>query len=699
MRIIAVLLFILLPGLARAQGAATLVADSVTLNGQDQLIASGNIEAFYQGTSLRAARIVYDQPTDRLTIIGPIVITTQDGTLMTANQATLDPKLENGILLGARLVLNQQLQLVANQISQTDGRYAQLYKTAATSCQVCGNRAPLWEIRAERVIRDAQEQQLYFDNATFRVRGVPIFWLPRMRLPDPGLDRSSGFLIPRQRNTTQLGAGLKIPYFITLGDHRDLTLTPYVSAETRTVEIIYRQAFVRGDVRIEGAISDDTLLDENRSYVFARANFRLPDGYQLNFNVEAVSDPAYLLDYNYSGKDRLDSAIAVLRVTDNTLQDANLTYYQTLRDDESNASLPPIVAEAHYETRIRPGFGGTLTLGGSVDTAYRYSTIDGEAGRDVTRAGLRGTWRRDWVLDSGVVGAASFGARTDLFQVADDSTYPATDLRFVPSAGLTLRYPLVRSTARGVSHLIEPTIGLGWAAAYGGTPPNEDSTRSELDRANLLNPQRFMGDDAVETGTQAALGLTWTRVGTTGTTSSLTFGKILRDRAVNAFSPSSGLDGATSDWLIGGQVITPDGFVFDTRSLVDGSTGLTRADNRIAWRNDAVELAAAYIWQAKDLTEDRPETVSEWTLDAGFRLSRAWAMTLDARYDIAADRPVRAGIGFEWRNECVTIDVSASRRYTSSSTVEPTTTFGLSGSLTGFSAGRSQGGPAAACRN
>ena len=699
MRIIAVLLLLLLPALANAQGAATLVADSVTLNGRDQLIASGNIEVFYEGTSLRASRIIYDQPSDTLTIEGPIVIRTAEGALLTADRASLDPKLENGILLGARLVLNQQLQLVANQISQTDGRYSQLYKTAATSCQICGNRPPLWEIRAERVVRDDVERQLYFDNATFRVRGVPVFWLPRMRLPDPSLERSTGFLVPRQRNTTQLGTGLKIPYFVTLGDHRDITLTPYVSSETSTLELIYRQAFVNGDLRIEGAVSDDTLEDENRSYVFAQADFRLPDAYQLSFHIEAVSDPAYLLDYNYSGKDRLDSSIALLKVTDTSLTQTNLTYYQTLRDDESNASLPPIVAEASYETRTQPGFGGTLTLAGSIDTAYRYSTTDGPAGRDVTRAGLQGKWRNEWVLDSGIVGSATLGARTDLYEINDDSSYPDTDLRFVPAAALTLRYPLARVAANGTAHLIEPTISIGWANAIGATPPNEDSTRSELDRANLLDPQRFTGDDAVETGAQAALGLTWTRASAGGTTSALTFGRIFRNRANDDFTPSSGLDGATSDWLIGGQIITPDGFIFDTRTLVDGSDGLTRADNRIAWRNDAVELAASYIWQASDLTEDRPDTVSEWTLDAGFVLSDAWSMTMDARYDIAADRPVRAGIGFEWRNECVTIDVSASRRYTSSSTVEPTTTFGLSGSLTGFSAGRSRAGPAAACKN
>lgn len=699
MRIAAFILLILWPGFAMAQGAATLVADSVTLNDRNQLIADGNVTVFYDGTTLRATRIIYDEPADQLTITGPIVIQTADGTQLNADSATLDPTLENGILIGARLVLDQKLQLVANQIDQKDGRYSQLYKTAVTSCRVCGDQAPLWDIRAERVVRDNIEQQLYFDNATLRVRGVPVFWLPRMRLPDPALKRSTGFLVPRQRNTNRLGSGIKIPYFITLGDYRDVTVTPYVSAETTTLELRYRQGFARGRLEINGAVSDDTLAAERRSYLFADATFMLPRGYRLAFDIESVTDTAYLSDYDYSSRDRLDSAIAITKVTDNTLRATNLTYYETLRDDESNASLPQIVAEGIFETRAEPRFGGTLILGADVDTAYRDSNDQGDSGRDVTRAGAHGEWQFDRIFENGLRANIAIGAQADIYHIVDDPAYDAVAARFVPGTSLMLRYPLARTSTSGTAHLLEPVISLGWANAYGTSPPNEDSTRSELDRANLFTTQRFVGEDAVATGAEAAIGLSWTRFGTAGTTSALTFGRIYRDIAQAEFTPSSGLDGVVSDWLVAGQITIPDGFILGANALVDASTGVTRADSRIGWRNDTVDLSAAYIWQASDAAENRNQTVSEWTLDADLVLSRAWSVNLDARYDIAADRPVRGGVGFQWRNECVKIDVSASRRFSSSSNVAPTTTFGLSGSLSGFSAGRSLGGPAAACRN
>ena len=78
-RAIAVLLIWLMPQLAQAQSAASLVADSITIPaGGDQLIASGNVEVFFEGTRLSARRIIFDQSRDRLIMEGPIYILADD---------------------------------------------------------------------------------------------------------------------------------------------------------------------------------------------------------------------------------------------------------------------------------------------------------------------------------------------------------------------------------------------------------------------------------------------------------------------------------------------------------------------------------------------------------------------------------------------------------------------------------------------
>jgi LPS-assembly protein len=173
----------------------------------------------------------------------------------------------------------------------------------------------------------------------------------------------------------------------------------------------------------------------------------------------------------------------------------------------------------------------------------------------------------------------------------------------------------------------------------------------------------------------------------------------VREDVQPGFTDSSGLNGDRSDWLLAAQLTAPSGFLIDARSLWDDDTGLTVADGRLAWRNKKISLGANYVWQADDIAEGRDITISEWTFNSAFNFNESLTFDLNARYDVAGDRPVRGGIGVQWRNECVTIDVSASRRYTSSSTVDPTTTYGISGTVGGFSAGRAAGGVAARCKN
>ncbi|MBB5721967.1 LPS-assembly protein [Loktanella ponticola] len=697
MRFLFTCLFLLSPLAAAAQGVATLVADSVSIEGDDRLIANGNIEVFYDDTRLSAASIIYDRTGDQLIIEGPIYIQTVDGEIITADRATLDPKLENGMLRGARLVLDQQLQLAANQIDRVEGRYSQLNRVVASSCSVCNGGPALWDIRAERVVHDQDAQQLYFENATFRVRGLPVMWLPYARLPDPTLDRSTGLLIPDFRNSDLLGFGIKVPYFITLGEHRDLTLTPYLSSETTTLEASYREAFLSGDLNIEGALSQDTLDEDRRSYLFADGEFDLGGGTVLSFDIKTVSDTAYLTEYGYADLDRLESSVTLENITADRLFRARFSFFETLRDDEENATLPPIVADLRYEKRDEL-LGGDVTYGFSGDVVIRTGTGTGDDGRDVGRIGSFGSWTRDLNLPAGLQGDVTGALRADQYFIKDDSAYASSFTRLVPTIGATFSWPLIAGSTTGASHMLTPTLAVAWSDAYGDTPPNEDSTRAELDQSNLFDLSRFPGDDRVETGTRAALGVTYTRQGAASSFSSLTFGRVVRSSSDDDFSASSGLAGKASDWLLAGQITSPQGVHFDGRVLVSDALETTRGAGRLGWRTDTVTLDAAYIWQAADATESRPDAVSEWTLDTAVQLNDAFKLSADARYDIAADSPATAGLGVEWRNECVTVDLSVSRRFTSSDTIDPSTDYGLSVSLNGFSAGRSAQGPSAGCQ-
>ena len=691
------LILALLPLRALAQDAALLVADQLYITRDRELVASGNVEAFQNGTRLRASAIRYDQGTGALSIEGPITLTEGDDTVIVANAAELDADMRNGILTGARLVLNQQLQLAAVQIDRVDGRYNQLYKTAVTSCRICDDgRPPLWQIRAKRVIHDELEQQLYFDEAQFRIGNIPVFWLPRLRLPGPGVERASGFLVPSVRSTSALGLGLKIPYFIKLGDRRDLTLTPYLSSSTSTLEFRYREAYRNGRIAFEGAVTrDDLLSDDTRGYLFGAGVFALPRDYILNFTLQTVTDDGYLDNYAYSGADRLKSELTVSRAQRDAYIRGSFFNFKSLRDDEDNDTIPTLVLDGEYERRFFP-----TSLGGEVRTtlvAHSHRRISdlaidsGDAddivdGRDVARINAEINWLRSYTLPAGLRIDTRLGAAFNTFNISQDSTSLTDPSELTPQAAITLRYPLSKTTPTGINHVIEPVVQVSWTGGERLVIPNEESTRVEFDQGNLLDLSRFPRADRRERGTVAAVGLGWSRFNPDGWDTNISVGQVFRTEDDSDFTTTSGLDGLTSDFLLAGQLSAGDGLSLTGRSLFENDFSLSKAELRGDFTYRRGRFGGSYVWLQEDPSEERGNEVSEITFDGDYRVNQFWTASANWRYDVATDRAATAGLGLSYQNECVTLDLAVTRSYANSTSVEPSTDFGFNIGLRGFSA-------------
>lgn len=675
---------------------ALLVADNVLVAQDERLIATGNVEALQGDYRLSASRIIYDRSADQLTIEGPIRIADpEQGILILADQAELDEGFRNGLIKGARLVIDQHLQLAAVEAARVEGRYTQLSRVAVTSCQVCGpNETPLWQIRASKVIHDQEARQLYFDNAQFRLMDVPIFWLPRLRVPDPTLDRARGFLFPTFTSSTLLGFGIRTPYFIPIGDSQDITLTPHLTTKSRTLEFRYRRAFRNGDVTLLGAVSGDDFRKEGaRGYLFAEGLFELPRDYKLRFDIRAVSDEAYLNDYNYSSDERLASNLTIARVQTDRRVSFSLTNYQSLRDYEDNETQPGITASAYTDRRFFfDRVPGEFRLSAELSGLYRESDLDVDGpdddllvdGRDTARMNIEASWRNRWTLAGGLRAGLSTHLFFDHYVTDQDAAVPDRVTNVTPGAALELRYPLVRRSPRGARTLLEPIMQVGWVGGERGLNANEESTRVEFDEANLLSLSRFPAADRREHGTTLAAGLRWMHEAPAGWSTALTVGRVWQDTTDPEFSRSSGLDNETSDWLIAGRFANPLGITLSARGLLDENDRFSKAQARAGWSNTRMDLGASYVLLTKDVFEERDNTVSEWTFDSRYQVTRNWETATEVSYDLADRRLDRVGLGLQYQNECIQVDFGATREFASATNLEPSTEFDLTIALKGF---------------
>lgn len=669
---------------------AVLVADEVFVAADRELVARGNVEAFQGTVRIKAREIRYDRVTGELTVLGPI--TMQDGENITvlASSAELSSSLRSGILTGARIVIDQKLQLATAQMQRVNERYNQLYKTAVTSCDVCDDgKPPLWQIRARRIIHDKEERQLYFEHAQLRVRDVPILYVPHLRLPDPTVERTSGFLMPSFRRTSELGFGIKVPYFIALRDDRDLTVTPYLSERTKTLEFRYRQAFVNGEIELNTAVSrDDERPGKTRGYLFGEGNFDLRNDFKLKFDIEVTSDNAYLQDYGYSTKDRLESQLLLSRAKRDEYAAGSLINYQSLRDNEDNSENPTIIGDLFYQKRIFPAAApGELRFTANLHSNIRYSDRD-IVGRDVQRLNSEAKWLYGFGLPGGVRAETQVGLAGDIFNITQDSTTPQNQTQITPFTTLALRYPMSRTDSSGATQFIEPVGQFAWTGSSQLDIPNEESTLVDFDGGNLLALSRFPAPDRRERGTVGAFGVNWARFAPNGSEQALTLGQVIRNDADESFTRSSGLSGTTSDYLVAGQIKTLNGFAVTARTLFDQSFDFTKAEILGGYRHRRGMLTGSYLWLISDPAENRSIDTSEIYLDGFFNIDAVWRASADWRYDLVENRSSTAGIGITYENECVEVDFSVRRRYTSSSSLEPSTSLGFTIGLRGFSARR-----------
>ena len=700
--LVALLVGLPLPQPAPAQTApASLVADDVTYDAEtERLTASGEVEVLYEGRVLRARRIVYDTRSEEIRVTGPMTLTDPGGVVFLADAAALSPDLREGLIEGARLLIDGQLQIAAAELRRTDGRFNTLYNTVASACVVCAeNPTPTWAVRAARITQDEENRRIYFENATVELLGVPVAYAPRLSFPDPRVDRASGVLLPTVQQSDIYGLGVKVPYYRVLGRSGDITVTPFVTTGGAViVEGEYRRRLRRGGFDLRGAFAiDDGLNDDGagRGWFSAVGDYRLPRDFVLGFDVNVASDDSFLQQFDYSDTDLLTSVIAVQRTRRNAFLNVEGIRFQSLRDDEDTNTVPFVLPYATYRRVMDTSTFGRF--GYNVDALG----ISREVGRDVFRAGGGVDWHHDWTAPNGMLLAATAATEFDAYQVwRQPGESEGARARAVPIVSAELRWPFARTTGRA-QHVIEPAAQVVYSRYVGDeNVPNEDSQLPEFDTTNLFSLNRFPGRDRWETGLRANVGVSYTRYDPAGWSAGATLGRVLRTQELDDFSEGTGLRGPHSDWVGAVSVDFDWGLTVANRALFDDSLAFRRNELAFGYDGPFGAVSAAYVFLEEDdgnpALGEQPQT-NEFSLEAAYRVHPNWEIRGLWRYDLTSDSNLRTGAGVTYGNECAEFDLSVSRRFTSSNNVPPSTSIRFGLRLAGIGDGEARDWPARVC--
>lgn len=675
--------FAALAATARAEDRAepvALIADRIEYDSNTGVVtASGDVQVFHQGQTLTADEIVYDSRADRVSASGEIVLRTDRGETVFADAAALDADLRNGIVEGARSVIEGDGKIAAVEARRIDGRYNVLEKAVFSPCEVCAEKpVPLWRIRAERILHDQEAGEIHYEDAQLDLFGVPIAYLPYFRHPSPEVERATGFLPPEITRDRGYGLAIKAPFYFVIDENSDFTITPFLmSADGAVVELEYRRRFENGrmDLQVITGVTDyddDGFGARARVGAFGEGRFLVDEGLHAGFDLAVAADDPFLRRYDYTERDRLTSE-AFLRYYDGAnYATGSVFFLQSLRDNDPQDAIPLGLPEVSFRrVMATPGIGGELGFGFDAIGLVR------DDGRDVGRASLSADWSRREILPSGLVLRGFAEAQADFYAIGDDPAFGDDAARFSPRIGAEARMPFIKTAENGGTHLVEPIVQLVYAPEVTqGDIPNEDSQIVEFDEMNLFEPDRFAGFDRRETGAWVTLGAKYEYFDLEGFTFRAAGGRVLRIEDDRVFSAASGLN-SDSDWVAAASVGYDDWLEFGGRLRFDDDFEIGRAEvgGRVIY--DPVTVYGYYLYRQRDATQASPVDRSEVNFGGSIALDRNWTIGGEFTRDLIRDRFVTVGGVLTYEDECAGFDVYVQEREVQSDDAPTGTTVGF----------------------
>jgi LPS-assembly protein len=561
--------------------------------------AVGNVQMFFNGTSIEADKVIYDQKTKRLHAEGNIRLTDADGKITYANIMDLSDDYRDGFVDSLRVDSPEQTRMAASRADRSSGNYTVFENGVYTACAPCKDdpkKPPLWQVKGARIIHDQTDKMMYFENAQLEFFGVPMAYLPYFSTPDPTVKRKTGFLMPYITSATPFGFGVETPFYWAIAPDYDATFSPRITSRQGVLfQGEFRQRLVNGSYQIRAYGIDQ--LDRTaftgqpgdvqfRGAIDTKGQFALNDKWVWGWDGVLMSDYFFFSDYRLAQyKDTLGSflslpteAISQLYLTgvgNRSYFDARTIYYLSYSGNQAQVPIVhPVIdysnvlnrnllgGEFSYKTnftslsRDTAAFDPITILAAnngwclptSADPTVKTPTnclLRGIPGT-YTRATAEGQWRRSFTDDWGQIWTPFASLRVDAIdasisnQPGVSNFLPVGDtqaLRVMPTVGLEYRYPFINVQPWGTT-TIEPIaqVIIRPNESYAGKLPNEDAQSMVFDASNLFSVDKFSGYDRVEGGGRANVGVQATTQFDRGGSVNVLFGQSYQLFGLNSFA-------------------------------------------------------------------------------------------------------------------------------------------------------------------
>ena len=269
-------------------------------------LLEGKAELRKADTVIRANRLTYDQPTDRVVATGDVRIN-RAGNVYEGPKLDLKVEAFEGSFTAPRYsFLQNDAHGTADRADFIDASHAQVHNATYTTCrrEPGPDWMPGWILRARRIDLDNDAETGVAHGGVLSFKGVPVLPVPAISFPLSD-KRKSGVLPPTLGVDSINGVEVVVPYYWNIAPNRDATITPSLmtargvdlGAEFRYLEPSYtgvaRANYMPGD-RLRGSDRWGISMTHGGTFNTGIAGI---GAVGLGLNLNRVSDDDYWRDF------------------------------------------------------------------------------------------------------------------------------------------------------------------------------------------------------------------------------------------------------------------------------------------------------------------------------------------------------------------------------------------------------------------
>lgn len=365
--------------------------------------AVGNVQIYYNGSTVEADRVTYDETTRRIQAEGNVRLTEPDGRITYSELMNLSDDFRDGFVDSLRLDTPDRTRMAAGRADRTSGNFTVFHNGVYTACEACKDdpkKPPLWQVKAARMIHDEGEKMMYFEDARLEFFGRPVAYMPYFSAPDPTVKRKSGFLMPHTEMSSKNGVGIETPYYWALSPDYDFTFSPRMM--TRQGVLLrgeFRQRTIDGaySIRASGIyqLDKDAFLRPDgpptpgfrnlRGSIETTGQFALTNKWTWGWDGILPTDSTFFQDYGIRTYQRgtnflvngLTEGVSQLYLVgrgDRSYFDVRSIYYYGFSEADAQSQIPIIHPVLDYSyTFGNPLFGGELSYKTNLTSLSRQS--------------------------------------------------------------------------------------------------------------------------------------------------------------------------------------------------------------------------------------------------------------------------------------------------------------------------------------